>query len=248
MLRSSGPSASGRRRSASSRSGASGTTSCRTSRATSSACSSRRTAAESPISVSAGLWNISVDRYCRRGAPLALRALPRVGGLAERRGRRRGRTPNGPDALALARQPDAARAARRPLRADRVPRAGRSPSASPASTSCPNNHFDQDGLVSVFALVDPDAAVGGRDASSTWPAPATSGRSSRLRRHPAVAFAVAAFRGIRPGHRSTPTSWSGSTRKQCGRLLWRCYYPGCPVLVDHPESVRSAVGGRGRLG
>ena len=67
-----------------------------------------------------------------------------------------------------------------------------------------NNHFDQDGLVSAFRSSIPMPRGRGGDRSSTWPAPATSGRSSRAT--PSGWPSPSQPSRIRPGHRSTPTS------------------------------------------
>ena len=99
-----------------------------------------------------------------------------------------------------------------------------------------NNHFDQDGLVSVFALVDPDAATGAAGtARRPRPAPATSGRSTS-RDAIRLAFAVAAFED--PARSPLDADvLSGSYEQQCGRL-YEVLLPRLPQLVDHPESVR----------
>ena len=98
-----------------------------------------------------------------------------------------------------------------------------------------NNHFDQDGLVSAFALVDPDAARARRGPLVDL---ARAGDFGTFESRDAIrlAFAVAAFED--PARSPLDADvLSGSYEQQCGRL-YEVLLPRLPQLVDHPESVR----------
>ena len=108
----------------------------------------------------------------------------------------------------------------------------------PTSTATPmvvtNNHFDQDGLVGVLALVDPDGALAARGACSrTWPRPATSPPTAI--REAARLLDDAGRLGGSPAHaasrcrRTTRIGSPPSTRRRSG---------ACRSLADHPERFR----------
>ena len=97
-----------------------------------------------------------------------------------------------------------------------------------------NNHFDQDGLVSAFALVDPDAARARRGPLVDL---ARAGDFGTFESRDAIrlAFAIAAFED--PARSPLDADvLSGSYEQQCGRL-YEVLLPRLPQLVDHPESV-----------
>ena len=98
-----------------------------------------------------------------------------------------------------------------------------------------NNHFDQDGLVSAFALVDPDAALARRGPLIDL---ARAGDFGTFESRDAIrlAFAIAAFED--PARSPlAPDVLTGSYEQQCGRL-YEVLLPRLAELVDHPESVR----------
>jgi hypothetical protein len=98
-----------------------------------------------------------------------------------------------------------------------------------------NNHFDQDGLVSAFTLVDPDAALARRgpliDLARAGDFGTFDSRDS-IR----LAFAIAAFED--PARSPLDSDvLSGGYEQQCGRLH-EVLLPRLGELIDHPESVR----------
>ena len=98
-----------------------------------------------------------------------------------------------------------------------------------------NNHFDQDGLVSAFTLVDPDAALARRGPLIDL---ARAGDFGTFESRDAIrlAFAIAAFED--PARSPlAPDVLTGSYEQQCGRL-YEVLLPRLAELVDHPESVR----------
>jgi len=99
-----------------------------------------------------------------------------------------------------------------------------------------NNHFDQDGLVSAFTLVDPDAAQARRGPLVDL---ARAGDFGTFESRDAIrlAFAIAAFEDPLRSPLDADVL-SGSYEQQCGRL-YEVLLPRLPELVDHPESVRS---------
>ena len=124
--------------------------------------------------------------------------------------------------------------------ADRLPRAGGSPSASPASTSSRTTTSTRTGWSSAFALVDPDAARARRGPLIDL---ARAGDFGTFESRDAIrlAFAIAAFED--PARSPLDADvLSGSYERQCGRL-YEVLLPRLPELVDHPESVRSLLGG-----
>jgi len=98
-----------------------------------------------------------------------------------------------------------------------------------------NNHFDQDGLVSAFTLVDPDAALARRELLVDL---ARAGDFGTFESRDAVrlAFAIAAFED--PARSPLDADvLAGSYEQQCGRL-YEVLLPRVAELVDHPESIR----------
>jgi hypothetical protein len=94
-----------------------------------------------------------------------------------------------------------------------------------------NNHFDQDGLVSVFALIDPDAAQARRDLLVDVAA-AGDFATYRSRAAAQISMVIAAFADT---DRSPLTLASGDNRSAAlyDELLGRL-----PELMDHPERYR----------
>jgi hypothetical protein len=99
-----------------------------------------------------------------------------------------------------------------------------------------NNHFDQDGLCSVFALVEPEAARARRELVIDVAAAGDFG-TFRSRDAARIAFAIAAFENedLSP----LPASvLQGDDESVCGRL-YEQVLPRLPELLDHPERSRA---------
>jgi Family of unknown function (DUF6687) len=98
-----------------------------------------------------------------------------------------------------------------------------------------NNHFDQDGLVSAFTLVDPDGALARRGPLVDL---ARAGDFGTFESRDAIrlAFAIAAFEDPVRSPLDADVL-AGSYEQQCGRLH-EVLLPRVAELVDHPESVR----------
>lgn len=98
-----------------------------------------------------------------------------------------------------------------------------------------NNHFDQDGLCSAYALIEPDAAVARRDRVIDV---ARAGDFGTFvdRDAARLAFAIAAHE-----ERSTspldPSVFAGSYPEQCARL-YEALLPTFGELLDHPDRFR----------
>lgn len=98
-----------------------------------------------------------------------------------------------------------------------------------------NNHFDQDGLTSAFALVDPDAARQRRPALIDIARAGDFG-TFEDRESIRVAFALAA---LDDPARSTldPACFAGTYAEQCAHL-YRELLPRLAEIVDHPDRLR----------
>ncbi|MCU1399092.1 MAG: hypothetical protein JWN62_2201 [Acidimicrobiales bacterium] len=99
-----------------------------------------------------------------------------------------------------------------------------------------NNHFDQDGVVSAFALVDPDAALARRGMLVDV---ARAGDFATFTHRDAarVAFALAAYDD--PDRSPLDADvFAGSYPDRCGRL-YEAVLPQLAELVDAPERSRS---------
>jgi hypothetical protein len=98
-----------------------------------------------------------------------------------------------------------------------------------------NNHFDQDGLVSVFALTEPEAALARRalliDIASAGDFAVFTDRAAMR-----VAMAIAAHDD--PDRSPVgPALFADGYEEQCGRL-YEALLPRLAGMVDDPESVR----------
>ena len=99
-----------------------------------------------------------------------------------------------------------------------------------------NNHFDQDGLCSVYSLVDPDNASARRalviDVASAGDFGTFASRDAAR-----IAFALAASEDedISP---LDPAVFAGSYPEQCGRL-YEAMLPRFTDLLDHPDRSRA---------
>lgn len=99
-----------------------------------------------------------------------------------------------------------------------------------------NNHFDQDGLASVFALVEPELAVARRDRIIDV-ARAGDFATFHDRDSARIAFALAAYAD--PEHSPLDAEvFAGNYDDQCGRL-YQALLPGFAALVDAPSSSRA---------
>ncbi len=99
-----------------------------------------------------------------------------------------------------------------------------------------NSHFDQDGLCSAYALIDPVAATARRDLVIDVAAAGDFG-TFVSRDAARLAFAIAAFEDeeTSPLDRAT---FEGSYPDQCGRL-YEAMLPRMTELLDHPDRVRT---------
>lgn len=98
-----------------------------------------------------------------------------------------------------------------------------------------NNHFDQDGLTSVFALVDPDAALARRELLIDVARAGDFGTFQHVEAA-RIAFALAAYDD--PARSPLgPDVFGGSYDEQCG-ALYEALVPRCAELLDDPESLR----------
>ena len=98
-----------------------------------------------------------------------------------------------------------------------------------------NNHFDQDGLASAFALIDPEAAQA-RRARTIDVARAGDFATFVERDSLRIAFALAAWAD--PQRSPLESSvFDGDYEDQCGRL-YEALLPRMPELLDAPETLR----------
>ena len=99
-----------------------------------------------------------------------------------------------------------------------------------------NNHFDQDGLMSAYALLEPEAAIARRDLVIDVAAAgdfATFHDRAAMR----IAMAIAAFDD--PRRSPLPAAvFEDGYEAQCA-ALYAALLPRCTALLDDPESVRS---------
>ncbi len=98
-----------------------------------------------------------------------------------------------------------------------------------------NNHFDQDGLMSAFALVDPDAARA-RRAQAIDVARAGDFATFVDRDSIRIAFALAAWADPERSPLE-PSIFAGEYDEQCGRL-YEALLPQMSAVLDAPEEVR----------
>ncbi len=99
-----------------------------------------------------------------------------------------------------------------------------------------NNHFDQDGLMSAYALLEPEAATARRDLVIDV---ASAGDFATFRDRTAmrIAMAIAAFDD--PRRSPLPAAvFEDGYEAQCA-ALYEALLPRCTELLDDPESVRS---------
>ena len=99
-----------------------------------------------------------------------------------------------------------------------------------------NNHFDQDGLASAFALIDPDAALARREMLIDV---ARAGDFATFRHRDAarIAFALAAFDDPARSPLGADV-FAGSYPEQCGQL-YEVVMPQLTTLLDAPDRWRS---------
>ncbi len=98
-----------------------------------------------------------------------------------------------------------------------------------------NNHFDQDGLASVFALTQPEQASARREQVIDV-ARAGDFATFEHRDSARLAFALAAFDD--PERSPLPAeAFRGGYAEQCG-ALYEALLPRFPSMLDDPESVR----------
>ena len=98
-----------------------------------------------------------------------------------------------------------------------------------------NNHFDQDGLMSAFALVDPHAALARRELVIDVARAGDFGTFDH-RDAARLAFALAAY----DDPERSPLgrgAMSGSYDDQCG-AVYEALLPRCAELLDDPDSLR----------
>ena len=99
-----------------------------------------------------------------------------------------------------------------------------------------NNHFDQDGLVGLFALVDPDAALARRDRLIDLAAAGDFG-TYRHRGAARVSMLLSALA------ESDQSPWAAELagiayEEKCAVLYRRCLAE-LPAMIDHPDRYRS---------
>ena len=99
-----------------------------------------------------------------------------------------------------------------------------------------NNHFDQDGLVGLFALVDPDAALARRDQLIDL---AAAGDFATYRHRSAAR--VSMLLSVLAESEDSP--WAAELaglpyEDKCGILYQRCL-ADLPIMIDHPERYRT---------
>ena len=92
-----------------------------------------------------------------------------------------------------------------------------------------NNHFDQDGLCSVYALVEPEAALARRDLVVDVARAGDFGTFAS-RDAARLAFAIAAIEDT--------SNFAGDYPEQCGQL-YLSLLPRFTEMLDHPERWRS---------
>jgi hypothetical protein len=98
-----------------------------------------------------------------------------------------------------------------------------------------NNHFDQDGLVSAFALIDPEAALARRDLLIDV---ASAGDFAVFTDRDAMRVAMALAAHDDPERSPFGAAlFADGYEEQCGRL-YEALLPRLVGMVDHPESVR----------
>lgn len=103
-----------------------------------------------------------------------------------------------------------------------------------AATAVSNNHFDQDGLVGVFALVDPAAALARRELLIDLAA-AGDFATYRIRDAARLSMVIAAY--CDPKRSPLGVALAGSYAEQCA-LLHHELLARLPELCDHPERSR----------
>jgi hypothetical protein len=98
-----------------------------------------------------------------------------------------------------------------------------------------NNHFDQDGLMSAYALLEPGAALARRDLVIDV---ASAGDFATFHDRTAmrIAMAIAAFDDPRRSP-LPPEVFEHGDEQQCA-ALYEALLPRCTELLDDPESVR----------
>jgi hypothetical protein len=98
-----------------------------------------------------------------------------------------------------------------------------------------NNHFDQDGLVSVFALCEPDAAQSRRDRLIDLAAAGDFG-TYRYRDAARAAMAIAAY----DDDEQSPMAdeFAGLDYPARAALLYETFLPRVPELIDHVDRFR----------
>lgn len=99
-----------------------------------------------------------------------------------------------------------------------------------------NNHFDQDGLMSAYALLDPDAALARRDLVIDV---AAAGDFATFHDRTAMRLAMAIAAYDDPRRSPLPSEvFDGGYEAQCA-ALYEALLPRCTAMLDDPESVRS---------
>ena len=99
-----------------------------------------------------------------------------------------------------------------------------------------NNHFDQDGLASAFALIDPEAALARRDLVIDVARAGDFGTFEH-REAARLAFAIAAFDDPDRSPLGAEV-FKDSYDEQCG-ALYEALLPRFAAMIDDPKSVRS---------
>lgn len=98
-----------------------------------------------------------------------------------------------------------------------------------------NNHFDQDGLVSVFALCAPDAAQARRDHLIDLAAAGDFG-TYRVRDAARAAMAIAVYDDDE--YSPLATEFAGLAYPERAALLYETLLPRVPELIDHVDRFR----------
>ncbi|MCU1391738.1 MAG: hypothetical protein JWM34_166 [Ilumatobacteraceae bacterium] len=99
-----------------------------------------------------------------------------------------------------------------------------------------NNHFDQDGMASAFALIDPEGALERRAIAIDVARAGDFGTFESIEAA-RIAFALAAFEDPSPTPLD-PALLDGPYDVVCGNL-YEAILPRMPELLDHPDRFRS---------